>query len=170
MFVSCSLCSVWVLGGGLCLPSGDRGSGELCPGPDLSAFTSYWPMEMTGPHRPQRMGACGGWGWVGGSYLHPERCHSPSLPPSLPPSQLCHISLQASANSLGSRGDQAHSAQGRKGPAVCLSQSTCDCLDGTGRWAPKEVPDPLSRPLQAEGAAPRCSAPTSGPCYYTRGP
>lgn len=107
--------------------------------------------------------------WVGvggGSYLHPERCHSPSLPPA----QLCHISLQASANSLGSRGDQAHSAQGRKGPAVCLSQSTCDCLDGTGRWAPKGVPDPLSRPLQAEGAAPRCSAPTSGPCYYTRGP
>lgn len=126
MFASCSLRSVWVLGGGLCLPCGDRGSGELCPGPDLPAFTFYWPVEMTGPHRTQRMGVCGGQGRVG---VLPCVQKGATLPPSLLPSSVKSL-FRPTLPREGS---------------PCPPQSTCDWMEG-GCWPPRGVPDQLSQP------------------------
>ena len=153
MFASCSLRSVWVLGGGLCLPCGDRGSGELCPGPDLPAFTFYWPVEMTGPHRTQRMGVCGGrGGW--GSYRVSRK-----VPLFLRPSCPALSSLSSGPLCLG------------KGPRVSPRAHVTGWRGAAGLPGESQTSF-LNRMLAlwAEGAAPRCSAPTSGPCYYTRGP
>lgn len=56
---------------------------------------------------PHSKNGCLWWaGAGGGPTVCPERCHSSSIPPA----QLCQVSLQASANLLGSRRDQAHFA------------------------------------------------------------
>lgn len=167
MSVSCSFCSVWVLGGGLSLPPGDGKWGAV-PWPRPFCF---YVLLADGNDRatPPSKDGCLWWvGVGGGSYLRPERCHSPSLPPA----QLCHVSLQASANSLGSRGDQAHSAEGRV--QQCVSpRAHVTVWMGRGAGLPGESQTRFldqRLALRTEGAAPRCSAPTSGPCCYTWGP
>lgn len=165
MFASCSLCLVWVLGAGLCLPSGDRGSGEICPGPDLPAFTFYWPMEMTGPHRTQRMGVCGGQGRVG---VLPCVQKGATLPSSLLPSSVKSLfrpqqtywgpgGIRPTLPREGSRVSPRAHVTGWSGAAGLPGESQTSFLN-------------RMLALRAEGAALRCSAPTSGPCYYSRGP
>ena len=79
--------------------------------------------------------------WVGG-VLPASRKVPLSCPPSCP--ALSRLSSGLSKLTGVPRGS-GPLCRG-KGPAVCFSQSTCDCLDGTGRWAPRGVPDQLSRP------------------------
>lgn len=130
-----------------------QGTWELCPGPDLPVFTFLVLANGNNRATPtQRVGACGGRRRVG---VLP--CAQKGFPSSVPPAQLCQVSLQASANLLGSQGDQSPLPTG-KGPAVS-PQSTC--LTVWMGWAAglPEV-DQLSQPdagLVGRGSPPRCS-------------
>ena len=105
MFVSCSLCSAWVLGGGLS-PVWRQGTWGAMPWARPSCFYILWA-DGNDRATPHSKSGCLWWLEAGGGpTVCPERCHSSSVPPA----QLCQVSLQASANLLGSQGDQAHFA------------------------------------------------------------
>ena len=125
---------------GGCLPSGDRGRGELCPGPDLPVFTFYWPMEITGPHRTQRVGACGGRRRVG---VLPCAQKGATLPPSLPPSSVKSL-FRPQQTYWGPRGIRP--TLPREGSSCVSPRAHVTVWMGWGRWPPRGVPDQLSQP------------------------